>query len=249
MLWLNRALLATALGIAGVVLQRGWEALATLPVGRIAVAGHLDGAQQRVLQETVKASLDGGFLSADLATVRDSLQSLPWVYRASVRRRWPDTLAIHVVEQRPIARWGSEGFMNHEGEVFAASGLDDSDGLDLPLIYGPAGSEGRLMRHYQRLRDMLAPLGLSVTRLEQDAIGQLEAELGAGLRLRLGNEDFLLRARRFIALYREDLAQRPERVASVDLRYARGAAVSFHEPQAVAAVDNAQREGNGRQDG
>ncbi|HBO12042.1 MAG TPA: cell division protein FtsQ, partial [Halieaceae bacterium] len=61
--------------------------------------------------------------------------------------------------------------------------------------------------------------------------------LAGGLHLRLGSEDFLLRVQRFIDLYRNDLQARGAEVASVDMRYASGAAVTFHEPAQVAAVE------------
>jgi cell division protein FtsQ len=38
-------------------------------------------------------------------------------------------------------------------------------------------------------------------------------------------------------LYRNDLAARGPEVASVDMRYASGAAVTFHEAAQVAAVE------------
>lgn len=234
--WLNRVLLASGLVLVLFVGQRAWSALVTMPVGRIAVAGAVDAQRQGVLQSAVQNALDGGFVAADLSRVREALEDLPWVYSASVRRRWPDTLAIRVVEQLPIARWGERGFLNHEGDVFAATA--DDAWSELPVIHGPAGSERRLMQHYQRLRDLLAVAELSVARLEQDSLGQLHAELDSGLRINLGNEDFLLRVQRFIDLYRNDLAPRPERVASVDLRYASGAAVTFHDSPQLAAVND-----------
>ncbi len=232
--WLNRLLIAGGLAIVVLLGQRAWDGLMSMPVGRIAVAGTLDETRRDALQSAVQRSLDGGFVAADLSRVRKALERLPWVYSASVRRRWPDTLDIRVVEQLPIARWGDRGLMNHEGELFAASGGERSE---LPVIHGPAGSEQRLMQHYQRLRQLLAESGLAVCRLEQDALGQLHAELDSGLRIELGNEDFLLRVQRFLDLYREDLAQREKRVARVDLRYAKGAAVTFHPAPQLAAVD------------
>ncbi len=234
-LWVNRVLLVTGLVIVLLVGQRAWEALESMPVGRIAVAGTLDSPRQQALQSAVQQALDGGFIAADLSQVREALEALSWVYSASVSRRWPDTLAIRLVEQLPIARWGDSGFLNHEGLVFAASGSDAWG--ELPIIHGPAGSERRLMQHYQRLHDLLATAELSVARLEQDKLGQLHAELQSGLRLHLGNDDFLLRVQRFLDLYRNDLVQRAEPVASVDLRYAKGAAVTFHDTPQLAAVE------------
>jgi hypothetical protein len=53
----------------------------------------------------------------DLRDLRRELEALPWVYRAELRRRFPDTLEIRVVEQVPIARWGDGAFLNHEARV------------------------------------------------------------------------------------------------------------------------------------
>ncbi|KGE03262.1 cell division protein FtsQ/DivIB [Pseudohaliea rubra] len=233
--WFNGALLLCALALVAVLAQRAWDGLLARPVGRIAVAGKLENVQRDEVRSVVAGVLDGGFVGADLAALRGHLEALPWVYEAAVRRRWPDTLEITVQEQLPIAHWGEEGFLNHEAEVFRTSAASRWQGL--PTLDGPPGSQERLMDYYQRLRDMLAPADLKVTALRQDERGQLEARLADGLRLRLGSEEFLLRVQRFIDLYRDDLQARGPVVASVDLRYASGAAVTFHEPAQVAVVD------------
>lgn len=233
--WFNGLLLFCALALVAVLAQRAWEGLEAMPVGRIAVAGKLEHVQRDEVQQVVAGALEGGFVGADLAALRGHLEDLPWVYEASVRRRWPDTLEITVQEQLPIARWGEQGFLNHEAAVFRTRAASRWQGL--PTLDGPPGSEQRLMDYYQRLRDMLAPLDLAVTMLSQDERGQLEARLGGGLRLRLGSEDFLLRVQRFIDLYRNDLAARGPEVESVDMRYASGAAVTFHEAAQIAAVE------------
>jgi cell division protein FtsQ len=233
--WFNGLLLCCALALVAVLAQRAWEGLEAMPVGRIAVAGKLENVQRDEVRQVVAGVLEGGFVGADLDALRGHLEDLPWVYEAAVRRRWPDTLEITVQEQLPIARWGEEGFLNHEAAVFRTRAAERWQGL--PTLDGPPGSEQRLMDYYQRLRDMLAPLDLAVTALAQDERGQLDARLAGGLRLRLGSEDFLLRVQRFIDLYRNDLAARGPEVASVDMRYASGAAVTFHEAAQVAAVE------------
>ena len=233
--WCNGALLLCALALVAVLAQRAWDGLLALPVERIAVAGKLEHLQHDEVRSVVAGALEGGFVGADLGALRGHLEALPWVYAAAVRRRWPDTLEITVQEQMPIARWGEAGFLNHEAEVFHTPAAERWQGL--PTLAGPPGSEQRLMADYQRLRDLLAPLDLTVRTLRQDARGQLEAALADGLQLRLGSGDFLLRVQRFIDLYRDDLRARGPRVASVDLRYASGAAVTFHEPAQLAAVE------------
>jgi len=234
--WLNRVLVLLAGGAVLVACLQGWLALQALPVQRIVVTGDLQHTRKEVVQELVQPALAGGFLSADLAQIRRQLEGLPWIYEASVRRRWPGSLEINVVEQLPIARWGHGGFLNHEGAVFQSRNAQAWG--DLPRLTGPQGSERELMGRYLRLDELLSGLELEVQSLAVDTRGQLEAELSGGLVLVLGGDDFLQRVRRFVGVFRAELAARAGEVARVDLRYRSGLAVAFHEPARVAGLAN-----------
>ncbi|MDP4651378.1 MAG: cell division protein FtsQ/DivIB [Haliea sp.] len=226
--WVNRMLILLATGVVCVVGLRGWIALEEIPVQRIAVTGTLHRTQTEVVQEMVQPALVGGFLSADLDDVRARLQALPWIYRVNVRRRWPNALEINVQEQLPIARWGQGGFLNHEGEVFQSSNVEE--GASLPRLEGPAGSEGQLIVSYQQLGELLQPMGLVLHALSLDGRGYFNAELDSGTQLALGNADFGDRLERFATVYQRELAQRWGDVERVDLRYENGMAVAFREP-------------------
>lgn len=233
-LWLNRALVlfgATVVIFAGV---KSYLWVASIPVQQITVTGHLAHTQTEAVQELVQSSLSGGFLHVDLQTMREKLETLPWVFEATVRRKWPNALQIHVVEQLPIARWSSEGFLNHQGGFFRSSGKGDWDAL--PLLRGPDGSAQVLMEKYLRLIDILKPLGLSVEELVRDERGEIEVTLAGGMQLVLGSEDFLERMHRFVAVYRNALAGRSDEIARVDMRYETGLAVAFQEGSQVAGL-------------
>ncbi len=231
--WVNRLLVLLATGVVCVVGLRGWIALQEIPVQRIAVTGSLHRTQTEVVQDMVQPALVGGFLSANLDEVRARLQDLPWIYRVSVRRRWPSTLEISVQEQLPIARWGQGGFLNHEGEVFQSASVTGEDSL--PRLEGPPGSARELIVSYQQLGDLLQPMGLVLHALSLDDRGHLSAELDSGTRLALGNVDFGDRLERFATVYYRELAARWSEVERVDLRYESGLAVAFREPEAEAA--------------
>lgn len=232
--WVNRALILV--GVAVVFSAAGWAAvtLRDLPVRRITVTGELEHTQAEAVQEMVQSSLAGGFLGADLQHMRGQLERLPWIHEATVRRRWPSTLEIHVVEQLPIARWGEDGFLNHEGGIFTSDRAGDWDSL--PLLSGPAGSAPGLMSQYLRLVDMLAPLGLRVEQLSMDARGEVDAVLAGGMRLALGSEEFRERMLRFVAIYRRELAPHAQEIERVDLRYPSGLAVALRESSQVAGL-------------
>jgi cell division protein FtsQ len=230
--WVNRSLVLVGVLVVLAVSAKAVLVLRAIPVERIVVTGKLENTRTAALQEMVQPALVGGFLSADLQRIRRELESLPWLYEASVRRQWPNALAIHVVEQLPIARWGENGYLNHAGDIFQSEDIagNSLEHSALPLLTGPEGEQRKLIADYQLLTDMLRPLALPVVALAVDPRGQLRATLADGIELALG--DVLLRERleRFVALYRGGLSVRSKEIVRVDVRYPRGIAVAFKEP-------------------
>lgn len=232
--WLNRIIILAGAGVVLAAALQAYITLQSIPVQHVTVTGELEHTQTGLIQDMIQPALVGGFLHADLQRIRAELEALPWIYRATVQRRWPNALEIHVVEQLPIARWGDSGFLNHEGEVFPSDSSQEWQAL--PRLNGPADSARALVAGYQRLVDLLAPLDLSVAQLTVDERGQVEVVLAGGMRLLLGSEDYLERMNRFIELYRMELAARAAEVERVDLRYETGVAVAFIESSRVAGI-------------
>ena len=224
--WLvDRAVMLAALAGIAVLALLAVEALRAVPVERIVVSGKLERLRQAAVRDALAGELGDGLLVLDLPALRERLERLPWIYHAELRRRFPGTLEVRVVEQVPIARWGDEAFLNHEARVIEV--VDATRWARLPEIRGPEGSEARLIRHYQQLRLDLAPLGLKPVALREDDFGQLAATLDNGARIELGDHDFRGRVQRLVKLWRRELAPAPAPVRRVDLRYERGAAVAF----------------------
>ncbi len=232
--WVNRFLIMLATAVVITAATQGFLKIQSLPVQRISVTGELEHTQAQVVQDSVQQSLAGGFLKADLHQIQRQLESLPWIYQATVRRRWPAALEIHILEELPIARWGQDGFLNHEGEVFHTD--KQGDWNSLPLLKGSEGSAQLLMAKYQRLVEFLRPLGLQVNQLLVDERGQMEAVMADGMHLMLGAADFLGRMRRFEEVYRTELIARRADIEKVDLRYKNGVAVTFGESSHIAEL-------------
>jgi len=231
--WLSRIMILAGIGAVLALATQGFVTLHRIPVQQITVTGELAYTQTEAVQDMVQSNLAGGFLRADLQRIRKQLEGLPWIFEATVRRKWPSSLEIHVVEQLPIARWGEDGFLNHEGQAFHST--RGGDWQSLPLLRGPQGTASSLMANYQRMLELLSPLGLKVVQLAVDERGQVQAVLAGGLELVVGNQDFLERMHRFVALYRAELAARAEDIERVDLRYESGVAVAYSAaPELVA---------------
>lgn len=65
-------------------------------------------------------------LAYDFEAAKSRVEGLPWVLSARIERLLPDTLAVHLVERRPIALWQNQGefaLIDEEGQVITREGL------------------------------------------------------------------------------------------------------------------------------
>ena len=225
--WLTQALVLGGVAVVVLGAGRGGLYLLDLKVERISISGSARNVSTERVESLVAPRIAHGFLAADIDDIKAQLETMPWVYTANTRRRWPDTLVIQIEEQRPIARWGMDGFLNHQGDFFA--GDMSSQWAALPRLEGPEGSQNDLVAHYKTLESLLEGLDVAIVWLAQDEVGQLSAELDNGTLLVLGSDALVERTQRFVKLHQQHL--NGEAVVRIDLRYEYGAAVQLMEPQ------------------
>ncbi|MGQ0544351.1 MAG: cell division protein FtsQ/DivIB [Betaproteobacteria bacterium] len=233
-MWAKRRLLSLAAGFLAGIALLGLSAAAlhtllrseSFPLRTV----ELDGAAGQLTRAQVEAALrgrlGGNFFAADIGALRAAVEGLPWVRRATVRRVWPDRLAVAVDEHVPLARWGDGGLLNTYGERF--SGRVDAP---LPLLAGPPGTEAEVARQYLRFAAVLAPLGAPLERVVLTPRFAWQLRLASGLHLMLGRDAGAAegRLRRFVAIYPALEAKQHHQY--VDLRYPNGFALRLAEPR------------------
>ncbi len=201
------------------------------PVNRIEVKGSLE----RTTRSEIEAALPrgpGNFFIADLAELRAAAERLPWVRRVSVRRVWPDRIALEVEEHVALARWGTgeekRALVSVLGERFA--GRTDQA---LPAFVGPAGAEAEMAHRYRRFAAIVAPLGVAVERVVLSPRRAWQLRLDNGLHLMLGRDADLAEARlqRFVAVHEATLKNIERQHDYVDLRYPNGFALRVPDPR------------------
>lgn len=203
------------------------------PISKVSVRGDLTYVDQLAVQERMAPFVEANFFKVDLDGLRQDLEQMPWISHVEVRRVWPDQVTVHLEEHLPIARWGDEALLNNSGQAFAPSDLARYE--HLPQLHGPKRAQQRVMQQYQMLSQMLRPLGFSIERLELRERGSWFVTTGQGVELLLGRDQIIEKMRRFTAIYQQALAQESEKIARIDLRYANGLAVAWHEPSPTAA--------------
>ncbi len=77
---------------------------AGLEVGAIEISGQLETGESEVLA-ALKLDKRGSLFGLDLTKVRARVMRLPWVEAVTIRKYYPDKLAISLREKQPFAVW------------------------------------------------------------------------------------------------------------------------------------------------
>ena len=197
------------------------------PLSKIMVGGNFNHLEEQELAELVNIEIDGGFLSMNLNQLRQELQSHPWIHQVSVRREWPSTLKVEVIEEVPIARWGKKGFLNRLGDQLSLP--ENSNLKSLPVLEADFGSSQAMIAQYLLLAELLAPTDLRLTELQRDAVGAWQIETASGVRIVLGRDQIIEKIRRLIVVWGSGLDVQLNNIATIDLRYPNGLAVSWRD--------------------
>jgi cell division protein FtsQ len=207
---------------------------ANLPVNSVGIESALQRVSHDAIRTIILPHADAGFLHMDVEQVRAELEALPWVYRASVRRAWPDRLLVNIQEQQAVARWASGGLLNEKGEHFEAD--DAEQWTQLPLLRGPRGTEKLVMQEFRQMQQMLRPLELAIRHVSMDERRAWSIQVGEALHVGLGRTDLERRLLRFVRVYPRIVEPRLDGIESVDLRYTNGFAIRWREGYAPPAA-------------
>ncbi len=167
-----------------------------------------------------------------LAERRNRLMTVDWVRDATLLRRWPNRVTVHVVERTPIA---FVVLPNPAGWANSEVALIDADGVilkpparakfSLPALVGISRRDrvetrrarvqqaAALIREVQSYAAQISEIDVS----DPENLSVTEVAEGRALRLRLGNRNYLARLSNFLSHY-PDIARRLPYARTFDLR-------------------------------
>lgn len=148
------------------LLIKDLEVPTVLPVNEIQVTGQLAFLDKAEIKSIVKREIDGGYFTVDLNNIRDVLMQQPWIKNVSLRRQWPANLDVTITEQKPVAYWNDDGYINASGEIFKPLHIDRK--LNLPILNGPEGHHDNVWKFMNVLYQEMALLEFEVVRLDLD---------------------------------------------------------------------------------
>lgn len=184
-----------------------------------------------IVRSVALPRIRGNFFTANLDTVRQAFEAVPWVRKASVRRAWPNGLTISLEEYMPLGTWGDDGsLLSAKGDVFTANMAEAEEDAHLLAFDGPDGSEQEVVARFNDLDAWLAPLKLTVAKLDLSSRYAWTVTLSNGVTVELGRENSSTtlkdRVDRLVGVYPQLAAQLQNRIENIDMRYPNGVALT-----------------------
>lgn len=206
---------------------RAWQGL-DAPLTMVRVTGELTAAERDRATELVVSFLPAGYLRLDAAGLQGRLEAESWVDAASVRRRWPETLELHIAPAVAVARWRDDALLSVRGRVIEPLELVGADSL--PRLYGAEHGAATVMEAFQQVSEVLGPLGMQIHELALDEVGGLRIVTRSGVEIVFGIGDRAGRLARIAAVIEHGVDDQRSRIARLDARYENGIAVAWREP-------------------
>ncbi len=197
------------------------------PIHTVKIEATYEHVTREALESILSPYLRESFFSISTRELENELLTLDWAQTVQVKRAWPDSLEVFLVEKKPIAVWNN-GFVASDGTLFE-QGKISAGMFDGPYLYGPLIQQQEVLQTYEKLSKLLAMYGLSAASLRLRENQAWELILTNGVKLRLGKRDLEQRLRRFCRAYPAVFGDKPELLSCVDLRYARGMAVQWKQ--------------------
>lgn len=200
----------------------------TMPIRNVRVEGEFRRLATEQLQTTVTNTIKGGFFNVNVEAIQKNLLRNPWVYQVTVRRIWPDSLNVKILEQTAIARWDEQGLINPYAEFFSVG--RETIPENLPLFRGPDNSYRLLLEQYLYIKDKLSKHGLNISELILNERRAWSFVLDNGLKVILGRQsDITDKIDRFSIYVASDSKDHLAKMETVDMRYTNGFAVKWKQ--------------------
>lgn len=215
------------LAIVGASLWGIWEYTKpeNFPIKNVRIFATYDHVKKDSLQHAVSSYLSNGFFYLNVGGLKKRLLGFPWIYAVSVKREWPDTVLISIVEEKAMLQWGEDALVNHFGAIFSPE--KSTFPKELPIIFGPKKHRAKIFDIFQKAEILVEPLDLRIKKMSLNSRHYWEILLSNDVMVYLKKEAPLDQMELLASLYRKITADRDYPPKSFDLRYQSGLAVKW----------------------
>ncbi len=229
-------------GVTKIEWQAGWQkakAVVSKPISNVEVRGDFKFIDKTVIEQLLQAHKENNFVNLKLSQIKKEVQEVPWVEAVTINRVWPNSIVLNVKEQKAIARWGDEGFINQYGEIVKTNQIQELG--KLPVLHGREELSREITETYIEVAELFSESGVVLRGLSMDDKRSWRLELNKDIELVLGRENVIQKLRNFLYVYELKLKQQENEIEKIDLRYQSGLAVKWKEARDEIANANTNK--------
>ncbi|URJ31437.1 cell division protein FtsQ/DivIB [Blochmannia endosymbiont of Camponotus sp.] len=183
-------------------------------------------------QTIIKLGALGTFITQDINIIQKEIECLPWIQQVSIRKQWPDTLKLHIIEHVPLAYWNNSQIISVTGTIFSIPEEYQNQDNDakIPYLYGPKGSEKAVLTNYHIFNAILKSNKFQIKSIKMDIRYSWQLTLQDNVHLKLGRNNIIERLYCFIKIYPillQEIKKNNKYIDYIDLRYQSGFAVRW----------------------
>ncbi len=198
-----------------------------LPIKYVRVEGAFQYIAKDKIKQVLRKQVSAGLYNTDIQQISESVQNLPWVNTVIIKRVWPDSIDIKIIEQIPVVRWKDRGLVNNEGEVFTPENINEF--THLPILAGPIGNEKELLEVMTGLIYDLNDQNMQLTEFRVSDRRAWYIKCQNDIQLILGRNKPLIKLQRLLNTLSFIGEQQIAKVAVIDLRYPNGYALRWKQ--------------------
>lgn len=219
-----RNLIITSIFVIGLLFAV--RIIADVPIKTVQVNSNLTYVDKYQIKEIVSRFYTQGFFTVKLNEFEKELENIDWIYQANIKRKWPNTLLIKIVEQKPTFRWAEQSLLNRHAAPFFV--INNEDFKHLPKLKGSIGREKYLSSLYNKYNKYFIRLGLSISSIEEDARYDKLIYLNNGIRINIGKDQVERKIERCLLSFEKFSLDEIAVISSIDLRHSNGFAVRWN---------------------
>ena len=149
-----------------------------------------------------------------------------WVSSFLIEKKWPDQLTVRVIPKLPVARFGSNRFVDAHGGLYQQASFTPGD-QSLVSIYGPADQTSGIMNRYEIVNRWFSQLGYSLQDVQLSPGGLWLFQFEPALTVVIGQDQSPAKLFELSELMRDPLKSSRDQIRVVDLRYVSGLSISW----------------------
>lgn len=198
-----------------------------MPIQHVFVKGDFYQIDKQELEHTLAPLVGSSYLDVDIKTIKESLMDFAWVQSVEVRKIWPASLEVSVVENQAIATWGENGFVNEFGKVFKPENVNKEFLVGIPDLNGLDKQSDLVLNTYVQLSDLSRRSNLKIVQFSLFANNYWKLTFDQGSEVLLAKGRELQSLNTFLEVYQQRLKNSQQHLVRVDMRYNNGFSVEF----------------------